>query len=131
LVPRAWWSGFERDFEAAFDDRWSPHVESYSTKDGELIVRFDLPGVDPKDVDVSLEGDTLTLTGERKSTHEGKAYREMRYGRFERTLTVPEGVDPAKVQASYTNGVLEIRLPVPTSRKVPIQIAQGEPKKAA
>jgi HSP20 family protein len=129
FVPRSWLADFERDLEA--HEGWLPRVETYATKEGEVVVRVDLPGVEPKDVEVSLEGDTLTVRGERKHEHEGKAYREMRYGRFERTLTVPEGLDPDKVRATYTNGVLEIRLPAPASRKVPIQIQQAEPKKAA
>jgi HSP20 family protein len=129
LIPRSWLADFGLDPRASED--WLPRVESFSTKDGEVVVRFDLPGVDAKDVEVSLEDDTLTVRGERKDEHDGQTYREVRYGRFERTLTVPQGIDPEKVRATHSNGVLEIRLPAPASRKVAIQIHQAEPKKAA
>ena len=106
------------------DADWTPHVESY-LKDDTLHVRADLPGVDPKAVEVSLEDDVLTIRGERKSQHEEAAYREVRYGRFERRLRVPENTDPAQVTAAYTNGVLEIAVPItkPASRKVQVNVA--------
>ena len=85
LVPRSWFVGLGRDWDAS--DEWLPRVESYATKDGEVVVRFDLPGIDAKDVEVTLEANTLTVRGERKHEHAGKAYREVRYGRFERTLS--------------------------------------------
>lgn len=103
---------------------WNPHVESW-VKDDTLHVRADLPGVDPKAVDVSLEDDVLTIRGERKAEHADAAYREVRYGRFERRLRVPEGTDPEKITATYTNGVLDLAIPVPKpeSRKVRIDVA--------
>jgi HSP20 family protein len=103
---------------------WTPHVESF-VKDDTLHVRADLPGIDPKAVDVSVEDDVLTIRGERKSEHEEAAYREVRYGRFERRLRVPEGTDAAAIKATYTNGVLEIAIPVPkpVSRKVQVDVA--------
>jgi HSP20 family protein len=106
------------------DADWTPHVESY-VKDETLHVRADLPGIDPKAVDVSVEENILTISGERKSEHEEAAYREVRYGRFERRLRVPEGIDPAKIAATYTNGVLEITVPIPkpVSRKVTVNVA--------
>src|SRR5262245_50649149 len=100
-------------------DAWTPHVESY-VKDDTLHVRADLPGIDPKAVDVSVEDDVRTIRGARKTEHEEAAYREVRYGRFERHLRVPEGTDAATIAAKYTNGVLEITVPIPkpVSRKV-------------
>lgn len=101
-------------------------------------MRADLPGVDPKEVEVSLEGDTLTISGERrsKSEREGGRYSEVRYGRFERSMRVPEGLDPEKVTAKYANGVLELTVPLPkevsTARKIPVHIEGPDtPKKAA
>jgi len=112
-------------------------VEAH-TRDGKLVVRCDLPGVDPSDVDVSLEGTTLTISGVRRSEREGKEdghrFSEVRYGRFERSLTVPAGLDPEKVTARYENGVLEVTAPLPpgfASHKVPIQIESHGSKKAA
>jgi len=127
------WRDFDELFDGVFGSRtgessrrWWPSLESYE-KDGYLHVRMDVPGVDPKDIEVSLTGNTLTVTGERKAEREGAdgGYREIQYGRFERTLTVPEGVDPEKIEARYAKGVLELKLALPASaqpRKVPVQI---------
>lgn len=103
---------------------WMPAMESYR-KDNEYVVRIDLPGVDPKDVAVHTEGNVLTITGERKSEEKKAQYRETFYGKFERRLTLPHGVTADKIAAHYTNGVLEIRVPLPAElagRKIPIQI---------
>ncbi len=116
---------------------WWPHVETHRT-DGNLVVRCDLPGIEAKDVEVSLDGDTLTISGERRAEkREGDHYSEVRYGRFERAVRVPDGLDPAKVTARYTNGVLEVMAPLPketVARKIPVQTRGPEgpgSKKAA
>jgi HSP20 family protein len=107
---------------------WWPAIESYA-KDGELHVRVALPGVDPKDVEVTVSDDHLTIRGERKAKTEGKDggryVREFAYGSFERTLALPEGIDPAKVQAKFANGMLDLTMPAPVAvvpKKVEIQI---------
>ena len=84
--------------------------------DGEsFVVRAEVPGVDPKSINLEVTGDTLTLRGERKLPElaEGAAYhrRERDFGQFRRSLTLPERVDSSKVMASCQDGVLEIRLP--------------------
>ena len=84
--------------------------------DGEsFIVRAELPGVDPKSLDVEVSGDTLTLRGERvlPELPEGTSYhrRERDYGQFRRSFSLPERVNSSKVMASCEDGVLEIRLP--------------------
>ena len=91
-----------------------PPINVYD--DGEsFIVRAEVPGVDPKAVDVTATGDTLTIRGERTAVElpEGASYhrRELNTGHFRRALTLPEQVDNTKVIASYQNGILEIRLP--------------------
>lgn len=120
-------------FEGAFENRavepvadWSPRVETF-VKDDALYVRADLPGIDPKAVDITVENDVLTVCGERKSEHQQAAYREVSYGRFERRIRVPDGTDPAKIAAKYTNGVLEITVPIPkpVSRKVTVNVTNG------
>jgi HSP20 family protein len=120
-------------FENVFGNRavetvadWAPRVETY-LKDDTLHVRADLPGVDPKAVDISVEGDVLTIRGERKAEHNEAAYREVSYGTFERRIRVPDGVDPAKIAAKYANGVLEIAVPIPrpVTKKVNVEIADG------
>jgi HSP20 family protein len=109
----------------------SPALESFMEK-GELVVRADLPGVDPKDVDVTVSGDTLMIRGKREHRSEEKNrnyfYREVSYGGFERAVTLPEGVKAEEVKASFKSGVLELRMPVPkeaVARKVPIEIESG------
>ena len=84
-------------------------------KEGNYIVQAEIPGIDPKDVDISIVGDRLTIRGERKSSREVKdeeyLLNELYYGAFERTTTLPEGVRTDNVHASYKNGVLEVILP--------------------
>jgi HSP20 family protein len=105
-----------------------PPVETY-TKDGQYIVRLDLPGVNAKEVQVTAEAGILTIKGERKKAHEAKdaeyQYSEVLAGRFERRLPLPQGVDTEKLQARYNQGVLEVSVPLPqalTGRKIPIQL---------
>jgi hypothetical protein len=82
-----------------------------------LYIKADLPGIDPRDVEITVEGTQLTLKGERKAEHEGHEsnyfHREVRYGGFVRTFTIPEGVKAEDVQATYRNGVLELSVPLP------------------
>lgn len=93
----------------------------------EFSVRVELPGVDPKDVEITLEGNVLTLKGEKKQVREekGRGYTrsECVYGTFQRSLTLPEGVDPASIKAEGDHGVLEIRVPKPeaaTPKRIPV-----------
>lgn len=105
---------------------WLPAVDAFR-KDGETIVRMDMPGVDPKEVEVSVAEDSLIIKGERKKAKEIKErdyhYHETSYGKFEHRLILPKGIDRDKVAARYKNGVLEISVPVPAhlaERRVPI-----------
>ena len=101
---------------------WIPPVESYA-KGNDLIFKCELPGVDPKDVDITLDESTrqLVIKGERKSEKEAKEkeyiHREMTYGSFERRFTLPEGVKSDQVKAKFQNGILEVSLPVPEVTK--------------
>lgn len=107
---------------------WAPRMETYR-KENEYVIKLDLPGVNPDDVHVETEGNLLTITGERKSEEKGPEYRETLYGKFERQVALPQGVEADKVTARYEHGVLEIRVPLPAQlvgRKVPIQIEQKE-----
>jgi HSP20 family protein len=108
---------------------WFPAVEG-RLDDGTYIIQFALPGVDPKEVEVSVMDNLLTVKGERKANHDptGKDYfvREVAYGSFQRSVTLPEGVDAAQVEARYTNGMLEVRLPAPraaTPRMIEVKAA--------
>jgi HSP20 family protein len=95
---------------------WFPAVEG-RLEDGTYVIQFALPGVDPKEVKVALMDNVLTVKGERKTNHDstGKDYfvREVAYGAFERSVTLPEGVDAAEVEAKYANGMLEVRVLAP------------------
>jgi HSP20 family protein len=113
---------------------WSPAVEG-SEEDGQWVIRAALPGVDPKDVEVSVADGKLSIKGERKQAGEAKNgnyfARELSYGTFERSFTLPEGVDPAKVTARHANGMLEVRVPKPMAeapRKVAIDVEDGSQK---
>ena len=86
-------------------------------KDGNYVVRADLPGMNKKDIHVELRDGYLTLRGERKSEQEENKDNyhriERTYGRFERSLRVPEGVSEKDIHAMYKDGVLELRIPAP------------------
>jgi HSP20 family protein len=85
------------------------------------VLRADLPGLSEKDVNIELEDNVLTISGQRKAEHEDRKegyYRvERSSGSFSRSLTLPEGVDPEKVTARFDKGVLEVRIPKPEQRK--------------
>jgi HSP20 family protein len=97
-------------------DSWLPATEGW-IQDGTYVIQFALPGVDPKKVSVSLMDSVLTVKGERKADHDGTGkdhfVREAVYGPFLRSVALPEGVDAAQVEAKYTNGILEVRVPTP------------------
>lgn len=101
--------------EESLDSRtWAPAVDILE-KEQELLLRADLPGVDPKDVEINVQNNTLTLRGERKfesDVKEDNFHRVERvYGSFVRSFALPQSVDTDKVEADYRNGVLEVRLP--------------------
>lgn len=85
-------------------------------KDGKLIVRAELPGVDPdKDIDVSLHEGYLTIKGERKEEKKEEHRTEFMYGSFSRTIALPSGFDQKSVHAHYKDGILEVSLGIPVS----------------
>ncbi len=135
---------FRRNFDQVFNRflRWpsaqedltqlrefAPAVESYIDKDSKKFhCQVQLPGVDPKDVEIHVQGNTLTITGERSNQRETRdgdyLQKEISYGSFTRSLVLPEGVDKERVTAEYRNGMLEISAPVATAalpRKVEIK----------
>src|SRR4051812_29043191 len=110
--------------------RWIPAMDLVET-DEHFVLRADLPGMTEQDIDLSLEQDMLTLSGERRAEHEdwGEGfYRlERASGSFSRSLTLPEGVDGDAISATFDNGVLEVRIPKPTQPKPRrLQIKVGE-----
>jgi HSP20 family protein len=107
--------------------RWMPAMDLVETED-HFVLRADLPGLSEEDVNIEVEDRVLTLSGERKAEHEstkdGYHRVERAFGSFSRSLTLPEGVDPESVAASFDRGVLEIKIPKPEQRK-PRKISIG------
>lgn len=93
---------------------WAPSVDMVEEKD-EIVVKADLPGIDEKDIDITVQDGTLTIRGERKAEKEEKKegyyYAERSYGAFVRSLPLPTGVEAERVKATFKKGVLEIHLP--------------------
>jgi HSP20 family protein len=115
--PEAWFSG----------ERMVP-VEEF-VDDGQLVVRAELPGIDPdKDVQVTVQDNTLHLRAERRqeeTTETKQGFRsEFRYGSFSRSITLPPGITDDEVTTTYDDGVLEVRMPMAPppepSRTVPV-----------
>jgi HSP20 family protein len=100
--------------EWALGGSWAPAVDIYE-QDGNIVMKAELPGVDPKSVDIRLENNTLTLQGERKLDKEVKqdSYHrvERSYGAFSRSFTLPSVVDQGSIKAEYKDGVLKLTLP--------------------
>jgi HSP20 family protein len=149
--------GFRRDLEEVFNRmatnkswgrelpafrktlNFAPAVETYVDKEAKKYVcRVSLPGVAPQDVHIQAQGNVLTIRGERKLSHTMKEVDllegEVVYGSFERTFTLPEGVQAERLNAEYVNGVLEITAPVAAAalpRKIEIRTAQPLIKQVA
>jgi HSP20 family protein len=111
--------------------RWIPAMDLVETEE-HYVLTADLPGLSQDDVSLEFDGDVLTLSGERKSEHterkEGFYRLERATGSFSRSLTLPEGVDPDAVTATFDKGVLEVRIPKPEQRKpkkVSIQVGDA------
>jgi HSP20 family protein len=126
---------FQRIFEDVPEEgaqpaaSWLPAAEG-RLENGTYIIQLALPGVDPKDVEVSVMDNVLTVKGERKADPDraGAGYfvREVAYGAFQRSFALPEGVDAAQVEAKGANGMLEVRVPAPraaTRRTVEVKAA--------
>lgn len=122
-------------FEQAFADGegWNPRIDVVK-KDGELLMKADLPGVKPEEIEVEVEDGVLTVSGEHEEKSEEKEERylrrERRYGSFSRSMTLPEGVKADDIEAGTTDGVLELRIPLPTSEEKPARKVKVHPRKA-
>jgi HSP20 family protein len=115
-----------RLFNSFFEDnggstrRWAPAMDLIDKKD-HLVLRADLPGLSEDDVRIEVQDRVLTISGERKSENEQERdgyYRmERAYGSFSRSVTLPDGVDADRIDASFDKGVLEVRIPKPEERR--------------
>jgi len=116
---------FERPFDlltggTSFFEGWEPTVDIYEDND-KITVKAEVPGMKKEDLDVSIHGNTLILSGERKSEEEQEnreRYRAERFfGRFQRSVTLPQTVDSNRIEARYNDGVLTITLPKAEEKK--------------
>jgi HSP20 family protein len=93
---------------------WAPPVDIYETEDA-IVLKAELPGIDPKDVEVRVEDNTLYLKGERKYEKEVKEQNyhrvERSYGSFARSFSLPNSIDAEKVKAEYKDGLLTLTMP--------------------
>jgi HSP20 family molecular chaperone IbpA len=122
------------DFNAPFTRRGVGlvpfvRIEDY-VEDGAYVIRAELPGIDPdKDVELSLQGDTLTIRGERREEEKARNRHEFHYGAFERSVTVPPGTKAEDIEAGYADGVLELKVPVKETdvepHRIPVQRSAG------
>ena len=117
-------------FGRSGESKWSPEMEMYE-RDNQLIVCVDLPGMKKDDIRVEITNDALIVQGERHqefvSTHDKYQRTERSYGSFHRTISLPRGIDPEQMQASFQDGVLKVTVPLPSqpqqrqSRRIEIQ----------
>ena len=113
--------------------QWTPALDVVDDE-GDVVVRAELPGVRPEDVEITVSRGVLTISGERdaEEVRRGTGYyvRERRYGSFRRSLVLPEGIDESKINARYDDGVLEVRVAgaaaVQEPKKIQIESASGE-----
>jgi HSP20 family protein len=110
---------FDRFFEPQWGELpaigdWAPSLDLSETKEA-LVVKMEVPGMDPKDIQVSLQENLLTIKGEKKQEKEDKDERyhriERTYGAFTRSVRLPVAVDGSRVDASFKNGLLAVTLP--------------------
>jgi HSP20 family protein len=103
--------------------------------EGKLVVTAELPGLKKEEVSVEIGNDALVLQGLRRRTHhdrrDGWYQSERSYGRFYRSIPLPEGANIDKAQAEFSNGILEVSIPIPESktmrRQIPVQEAKAKP----
>jgi HSP20 family protein len=125
------WSRFfgESRIPRLFEEEWLPSVDISETKDN-LVIKAELPGLEAKDIDVSMSGDVLIIKGEKKMEEEKKDehyhFRERYAGSFQRSLKLPAGVKSDDIGATFKNGVLTITLPkAEEAKKKKIEIKSG------
>ena len=123
--PEPFSTEFNRLFNSLWEtpsvsQRWVPEMDLVETEDHYLL-KADLPGMTQDDVSIEFSDGTLTIAGERKVEYERKEkgfFRlERSFGKFSRSLTLPDGIDPDRIGAEFHDGVLEVKIPKPEERK--------------
>jgi HSP20 family protein len=136
--PEAFSTEFNRLFSSLFEpgaasQQWVPAMDLVETEDSYLL-KADLPGIKHEAVSIEFNDGTLTISGERKAEYERKEkgfFRlERSFGKFSRSLSLPDGIDVDKIEAGFHDGVLEVKIPKPEQRK-PRQIAVSRANRAA
>ncbi len=133
---------FDRFFSEPFSGtRWMPEGSLWATTfspsldlsetENEITVRAEVPGVDPKELDISVSGDVLTISGEKREQTEERAegyyHSERRFGSFRRSVALPASVNRDKIAAEYDRGVLTVKLPKSekaAGRRIPVSVAK-------
>ena len=125
MKPEPFSGDLHRLFNTLFEDssvaqRWVPSMDLVESDD-HFLLKADLPGLAEEDVNIEVRDNALTISGERKAEHEKRErgwYRvERSFGSFSRSLSLPEGVDPDAISASFDRGVLSVTIPKPEQRK--------------
>ncbi len=125
VKPEPFSREMDRVFDAFFGQteqgrRWVPPMDLVEADD-HFVLKADLPGLSEGDVNIEVQDGALTISGERTAEHEQRErgfYRiERAFGSFNRSLSLPDGVDPDRIEASFSHGVLEVRIPKPEQRK--------------
>lgn len=110
---------FDSDNELTLSN-WKPAVDVYDNENS-IVVKAEMPGVDKKDIDISVKDGVLTLTGERSTDNEMKEkdvyFRERAYGRFQRSFRLPGEINSDTIKADYKDGVLKVEIPKPEKSK--------------
>jgi HSP20 family protein len=114
---------------------WTPTIDSF-VKDGKLTIKAEVPGIDAKDLEVTVTDRELVIKGERRAERDEKekeyTYREISYGSFERHFLLPEGAKTEDLKAKFANGILEIEVAVPELPKAKkVQIETRDAKQLA
>src|SRR4051794_29072317 len=142
MKPEPFSQEVNRLFNTLFDtgevqQRWTPAMDLVEAED-HFLLKADLPGLREEHVNIEIQDNSLVISGERKAEHESHErgwYRvERAFGRFSRSLTLPDGIDPDAVDAEFDHGVLTVRIPKPEQRKprrVEIKATSGNGKPAA
>ncbi|MGW7329205.1 Hsp20/alpha crystallin family protein [Streptomyces sp. NPDC054840] len=119
---------------------WRPSFETHpiaievTNRGGQYTLRAELPGMDPdKDIQITVEGDTLTVSAEHTESKEEKDHSEFRYGSFRRTVRLPGPIPSDGVEAAYEDGVLTVRVPMPAApqearRSIPVKRTTADGK---
>lgn len=109
-----------RDFTGDVEGGWAPSVDVVK-RDGEMVLKADLPGIKPDEVKITVEDDVLTVSGEheekKEEERENFVRRERRYGSFSRSMSLPHGVKADAIEATTEDGVLEVRIPMPQAEE--------------